>query len=66
MLPIQIGLNATLDATLMIGLIVGGQLVMAVILDHFGWLGYAQHPINPMRLLGVGLLVGGVLLVKRF
>ncbi len=50
----------------LVGLTVGGQLLMAVLLDHYGLLGLTRHPINPMRMLGVILLVAGVALLKRF
>jgi transporter family-2 protein len=33
--------------------------------DHFGWLGFAQHPITLVRLLGAVLLFAGVVLVVR-
>jgi transporter family-2 protein len=50
----------------MAGFTVAGQMVMAVILDHFGLLGLERHPISPGRLLGVALLIAGVFLLKRF
>ena len=51
-------------ATLMV-LIVTGQLVAALVIDHFGWLGFPIHPASWQRLLGVALLVAGVILVRR-
>ena len=33
--------------------------------DHFGWLGFAQHPLTLMRLVGAALLFCGVLLIVR-
>ena len=53
-----------LGAASMIALIVAGQMFASVILDHFGWIGYAVHPINPWRVIGVLLLVGGVVLIR--
>lgn len=44
--------------------ILAGQLIAAVILDHFGWLGVPLNPVTPSRLLGVALLVAGVILIK--
>ncbi|MFM0067224.1 DMT family transporter [Paraburkholderia aspalathi] len=29
-------------------------------IDHFGWLGLAEHPIDLPRLIGTALLIGGV------
>ena len=55
-----------LGAASMIALIVAGQMMTSVVLDHFGWLGYQIHPISGVRILGVFLLLGGVVLVRLF
>lgn len=55
-----------LGAATMVGLVIAGQMLASVGLDHFGLLGYAQRPLSGLRLLGVGLLVSGVLLIRRF
>lgn len=44
--------------------VVAGQLVVSVVLDHFGVL-TPVRAVNPTRLLGMGLLVVGVVLVQR-
>lgn len=49
----------------LVSLSVAGQLLAAVVLDHYGLLGFAQHPANGWRLLGLLLIVGGVLLVVK-
>ena len=49
----------------LVSLSVAGQLLAAVVLDHYGLLGFAPHPANGWRLLGMALIVGGVLLVVR-
>lgn len=49
----------------LVSLSVAGQLLAAVVLDHYGLLGFALHPANGWRLLGMALIVGGVLLVVR-
>ena len=46
-------------------LIVAGQLLFALILDHFGLLGFMQHSFSVLRLLGVCFLVVGVTLILR-
>jgi transporter family-2 protein len=54
-----------LGSTLMITLIITGQLITGVVIDHFGWLGVAQRPIDLPRILGMGaLLLGGYLISK--
>lgn len=49
----------------LVSLSVAGQLVAAIVLDHYGLLGFTLHPANGWRLLGVLLIVAGVLLVVR-
>ena len=48
-----------------LGLVVGGQMVLAIILDHFGLLGFAQHAVNMYRVAGTILLIAGVLLIVK-
>lgn len=47
------------------GLIVAGQILFALFLDHFGYLGFIQHPFNIMRLAGAFLLITGVFLILK-
>jgi bacterial/archaeal transporter family-2 protein len=44
---------------------IAGQLAMAVIVDHFGWLGVARQPVTIARVAGIVLLAAGVFLVVR-
>lgn len=48
-----------------ITLMVAGQLVISLVLDHFGAFGVPAAPINLTRLAGVALVIGGVMLVRR-
>ena len=54
-----------LGAATFIALLVTGQMLASVAFDHFGWLGLAQRPIDAPRLIGVALLIGGVVLIRR-
>ncbi len=49
----------------LVSLSVAGQLLAAVVLDHYGLLGFAVHPANGWRLLGMVLIMAGALLVVR-
>ncbi len=49
----------------MLCLVIAGQLVMGVLMDHFGLMGFPVHTINVWRILGIGLIVGGVVLVLK-
>lgn len=55
-----------LGATTMVAMILAGQMVASLLLDHFGVLGYPLHPISLGRVAGVILLCAGVWLVKFF
>lgn len=54
-----------IGAATFLALLVTGQMLASVALDHFGSLGLAQRPIDLPRLIGVGLLIAGVVLIKR-
>lgn len=54
-----------LGAASLLALALLGQLFMALLVDHFGWLGLPVNPISWTRLAGVGLLAAGVWLVTR-
>ncbi len=43
-----------------------GQILAAMLIDQFGLLGAAPHPINWQRLVGVILMCVGVFLIKKF
>lgn len=46
--------------------VIAGQLIAAVLYDQFGAFGQAVRPATPLRLAGVGFLIVGVYLVRRF
>jgi transporter family-2 protein len=48
-----------------IALIVAGQMIGAMTLDHFGALGFPVRPVDGLRLLGAALVVAGVVLLSR-
>lgn len=47
-------------------LVVAGQMTLALVLEHFNILVAQPHPINLARMIGAALIVGGVILMKRF
>jgi transporter family-2 protein len=55
-----------LGAAALVGWVVTGQLLFAVLCDQFGWLGFAQHSATVWRGIGCLLLVGGVALIAKF
>lgn len=46
-------------------LIVAGQLVTAVLMDHFGVLGMKPNPVTLQKFFGICLLVAGAWLVNK-
>lgn len=56
----KIGTAATMAIVLL------GQLAMGLVLDHFGWMGMAVRRVSIQRLLGIGLVLSGTLLVRAY
>lgn len=54
-----------LGAATVLALVVVGQMVASLILDHLGLLGLAQHPVTPKRMLGAIFLIFGVMVIRR-
>lgn len=48
------------------GLVVAGQVCIAVISDHFGIMVTQQHSFNIWRLLGILFIISGVNIVQKF
>lgn len=57
--PPRIGVTAT------VALVIAGNLVMAALIDRFGWLGNEQIALNWPRVLGIFLLAAGAALTLR-
>ncbi|MBA4062120.1 MAG: EamA-like transporter family protein [Isosphaera sp.] len=57
-------LTRELGAALFIALVVGGQLLCSLVLDHYALMGLQEQPVTPGRLLGAALVVAGVLCIK--
>jgi transporter family-2 protein len=46
-------------------MVVCGQILTAMLIDHFGWLGTMQRSVTPQQLLGVLLILAGIFLVRK-
>jgi transporter family-2 protein len=62
---LTIVIGPRLGAAALLALVVTGQMVAAMILDHNGWLGFTEHSINLWRVLGAALLVTGTVVILR-
>ena len=48
------------------GLVVAGQMIMSVLLDHFKVLVAQPQPLNIWKILGVMLIISGVIIIRKF
>lgn len=48
------------------GLSLTASLLMSIVLDQFGLLGFKTHPVSALRLTGSGLMVVGIWLITKF
>ena len=55
-----------LGPALTFGLVVAGQMIMSVLMDQFNMLVAQQQPINLMKVVGVVLIIGGVIIIRKF
>lgn len=53
-----------LGAATFIIAVVAGQMVVSVVVDHFGLMGFAQKPVSLARLAGVALILGGLVVTQ--
>ena len=60
--------GAAIAASVIVGaiiaLVVGGQLLCSVLLDHFALMGLPEQPLTAGRVLGAVLVVAGVVCIK--
>ena len=54
-----------IGASNMFVLIVAGQLITAMLMDHFGLLGMKTDPVSFQKTIGILLLIAGAYLVNR-
>jgi transporter family-2 protein len=55
-----------LGAVTLIGVILAGQALASLVVDHFGMVGFVEHPATPGRILGLALIAAGVVAVRLF
>jgi len=55
-----------LGAATLIAIVVAGQAIASVVVDHFGMVGFKEHHVTPGRIVGMALVVAGVTLVRTF
>jgi transporter family-2 protein len=55
-----------IGVALSFSLAIAGQMLVTLLIDHFGWLGVPEKPINLMRVLGAAFITVGVVLIRKF
>ena len=54
-----------LGAATLMSLVITGQLICSVVLDHFGWVGFTEHAAGMGRIVGCLLMLAGFFLIAR-
>lgn len=55
-----------LGVALTFGILILGQMIATLPMDHYGFLGGMIKEINLPRIIGVALIIGGVILIRKF
>jgi bacterial/archaeal transporter family-2 protein len=55
-----------LGATTLVALVVAGQSLASLVVDHYGWVGFEPKHVSAGRLVGIALVGAGVVLVRIF
>ncbi len=55
-----------LGAGTLMSWLLAGQLISSILFDHYGWLGFQQHPASLLRLVGLVMMILGVFFIQRF
>jgi transporter family-2 protein len=55
-----------LGSTAWVALLVAGQMIMSLVLDHYGVLGLQHKSLNFFRVSGAMLLISGAVLISNF
>jgi bacterial/archaeal transporter family-2 protein len=59
-------LASKMSIAVLVSLIITGQMLVSLLVDHFGWLGFEVHPVNIWRIVGAIFLIIGVALIRQF
>ncbi len=61
---LSIVLIPRLGAATYFALIVAGQMILSIVIDHYGLFGLPQHPADLQRAIGAAVLIAGVVLIR--
>ena len=55
-----------IGVALAFSLAIGGQMLVTLLIDNFGWFGVPEKPINLWRVLGAAFITVGIILIRKF
>jgi bacterial/archaeal transporter family-2 protein len=55
-----------LGAVTLVAVLLAGQTVASLLVDHYGWVGFAERAATPGRVVGLVLVGAGVALVRLY
>ena len=55
-----------LGVAMTFSLIIAGQMIVTLVIDHFGLLGVPMKEVSLARIAGIVLIAGGVVLIRKF
>ena len=61
---LSIILTRTVGVALLAAATIVGQMLASLAIDHYGWFGATVHKLSATRLIGAGLLIAGVALIR--
>lgn len=61
-----VALVPRLGVALTFSLVIAGQMIITLVIDHFGILGVPEKSISLPRVFGVALITIGVILIRKF
>lgn len=59
----QLYASPSIGAASFLGIIVTVGVVASIVLDNYGWVGFAVHPASLWRMMGAVLMIAGVAMV---
>jgi len=61
-----VALVPRLGVAMTFSLLIAGQMIVTLVIDHFGLLGVPVKEVSLARLAGIVLIAGGVVLIRKF
>lgn len=62
----MVNVSQKAGAGIFMGISVTASILALIALDNYAWLGFKQHTASVPRLIGAGLMIGGLVLIGRY